>query len=168
LLGHSFGGVVTFGAALAEPSLVSMVVNYESPCPWVLARPSRSPELADDPALAAEQFFRRMVSRGAWDRLSEAERESRRLDGPALLSDLRRMRGPAPYDLGELTVPSVYVHGDWLLTPYYQALCVELHQLNPRITSREMQHAGHGAHLSNPDQLAALILELWSERCASA
>jgi len=33
-------------------------------------------------------FFRRMVSNSAWERLSELERRSRRLDGPALYSDL--------------------------------------------------------------------------------
>jgi pimeloyl-ACP methyl ester carboxylesterase len=109
-----------------------------------------------------------MVSNNAWDRLSEAERESRRLDGPALVNDLTALRGPAPFDLADLKTPSVYVHGDGLLGSYYRNLCREITAVNASIASREMTRAGHGAHLSSPDQLAALLGELWDQQCASA
>ena len=165
--GHSFGGVVALSAAVSSPGTPSLVVVYEAPMPWVLTRPSSRPVPGDDPRVVAEQFFRRMVSKDAWDRLSEAERESRRLDGPALLSDLRRLRLGIPFDLAQLPTPTVYAHGDWLLAPYYRQLCKKLIKLNPLVTSHELSDAGHGAHLSNPDQLAALFRDLWKSQCAS-
>ncbi|MDE3007798.1 MAG: alpha/beta hydrolase [Acidobacteriota bacterium] len=168
LFGHSFGGVVTFGAALARPELVRLVVNYESPLPWVKHRPSSRPPLTDDAAFEAEQFFRRVVSNGAWERLSELERESRRLDGPALVSDLRGLRlDHAPYDLAQLVTPASYVHGDGVLAPYYRALGVKLQELNAGIEIREIAHANHGAHLSHPDEVFRAIEERWEHVCAS-
>lgn len=167
LFGHSFGGVITFAAAQRHPGLAALVVNYEASLPWVLARPSGRPAPTDDAPAEAERFFRRMVSNGAWERLSESEREARRLDGPALLVDLAVLRGDAPFELTTLSTPAAYVHGDWQLAPYYRALCLELEKLNPSIATIEMVKAGHGAHLSNPDQLANLIATLWDRQCAS-
>jgi len=164
--GHSFGGLVTFNAAVRQPEFSQLVVNYESPLPWVLARSMKHAPLGDDPQMEAERFFRRMVSDSAWERLSAVERQSRRLDGPALVSDLQLLRsGATPFDLTELTTPSLYVHGDWGAAAYYRELCQMLASVNPLIASRELHDAGHGAHLANPDQLAALILEFWEELC---
>ena len=52
-LGHSYGGLVALGAAVAQP-LASMVITYESPLPWVLPRQSGRPPLGDDPAKEVE------------------------------------------------------------------------------------------------------------------
>jgi pimeloyl-ACP methyl ester carboxylesterase len=167
LFGHSFGGVVTLGAALREPSLVDFVSVYEAPLPWVLYRESSRPHLSEDAGDEAERFFRRMVSNGAWERLSEMEKNSRRLDGPALLSDLGLLRsGSKPFDLSQLSTPTLYAHGDALFVEYYRALCRDLEVLSPFISSYELANAPHGAHLANPDQLAALLQETWRARCA--
>ena len=166
--GHSFGGVVTFAAAQRQPHIVSLVVNYESPLPWIRPRDDLRPLGSHNPALEAESFFRRMVSDNAWERLSESERESRRLDGPALVGDLAMVRQGPPFDLAALTTPAVYAHGDGHLVSYYRALCLEIRRVNPTIQTRELVRAGHGAHLANPDQLAALLAELWEQQCASA
>jgi pimeloyl-ACP methyl ester carboxylesterase len=166
--GHSFGGVVAFGAALREPSLTQQVIVYETPLPWVRYREGSRATLSANPEEEAELFFRRMVSNGAWERLSEFEQQSRRLDGPALYSDMALFRsGAKPFDLSQLEVPSLYTHGDTYHIEYYRALCRDLHALNPIITSRELNKAGHGAHLSHPDHLADLILDTWAQRCAS-
>ncbi|HQT99145.1 MAG TPA: alpha/beta hydrolase [Acidimicrobiales bacterium] len=168
LFGHSFGGVVTFGAALQHSSEVSLVVNYESPLPWVKFRPSSRPPLTNDASFEAEQFFRRVVSANAWERLSELERESRRLDGPALLADLSGLSAErVPYDLSALTTPASYVHGDGILAPYYRSLAQALQKLNPAIEVEEIEHAHHGAHLSSPDQLFALLSRRWNHVCTS-
>ena len=164
--GHSYGGVVALGAALREPTLAQLIVVYESPLPWVLARDSARPPVSDDPEAEAESFFKRMVSHETWERLSESERDSRRRDGAGLLSDLANLRTGPPFDLAELTTPTLYVHGDAMHGDYYRALCAELARINPIIESREIANAGHGAHLTNPDQLAALLDELWRQRCA--
>lgn len=165
--GHSYGGGVALGADRAEPELARLVAVYEAPLPWILVRPDARMPLTDDAAHESEVFFKRVVSDRAWERLGDAERESRRLDGPGLLSDLAILRGAAPFDLGRLATPSVYVHGDWNQADFYRSLCLQLEKVSPMISSRELVHAGHGAHLSNPDQLAELLHHLWQDQCAS-
>ena len=167
VFGHSVGGVIALGAAIDEPSLVDLVVAYESPLPWILPRKHSRPVLGEDPREEAEIFFKRMVSRSAWERLSDAEKESRRLDGPALLNDLRSVRAGAPFDLSDLRTRAAYVHGDGVIAPYYRELAA---LLASRFSMRtlEMSGAGHGAHLANPDQLAELLTTLWDDSCASA
>jgi pimeloyl-ACP methyl ester carboxylesterase len=169
LFGHSYGGAVALGAAVADPSLVQLAVLYEAPLPWILRREGMHTPLAATPELEAEMFFRRIVSDAAWERLSELERDSRRRDGPALMSDLSSLHdGTLALDLTQLTVPTTYAFGDERSPEYYRELCDRLHQLNPLIGRRELHNAGHGAHLSIPDQLAAMIESLWHETCASA
>jgi pimeloyl-ACP methyl ester carboxylesterase len=167
-LGHSYGGVVVLGASLTDATLTQLVIAYEAPLPWILARESSRPPLTSDAAMESEIFFKRLVSRGAWERLSEAERQSRRLDGPALVSDLTSLTSAPAFNIAELTTPTVFVHGDGILADHFRALSQKLELLSPMISSREIRKAGHGAHLSNPDQLAALIQELWEQQCASA
>jgi len=167
--GHSFGGTIAWAAATREPRLSKFAVAYEAPLPWVLPRSSTRPSFSHDPAEAAEQFFRARVSDSAWERMSVMQRQSRRLDGPALLNDLSILRrGWVPFDLTELRVPALYAHGNGADAPYFRALDVALATLNPLITTRELAHPDHGAHLSIPDQLAVLILETWQRACTSA
>ena len=167
--GHSYGGVVAIGAAIADESLARLVITYEAPLPWILRRDEIGVPLGDDPQLEAEKFFRRIVSDSAWERLSELERDSRRKDGPALFDDLSSLRAKTPpFDLASLKVPTVYVYGDSRAPDFYGSLSAELASLNPLIRSRRVTNAAHGAPLSIPDQLAALIGELWDETCASA
>jgi pimeloyl-ACP methyl ester carboxylesterase len=166
LFGHSFGGVVTFATAMEIPDALRLVVNYESPLPWVLRRSNVHAILGDDPAMEAERFFRRVVSDQAWERLGEPQRESRRLDGATLLNDLRIVRNEkAPFDLTALKVPSTYVHGDGYGAEYFRELSAALVELNPLITTVELANVSHDAHLRVPGQLAALIEERWDESC---
>jgi pimeloyl-ACP methyl ester carboxylesterase len=171
VFGHSFGGVVALGAAVADPSRFCLVDVYEAPLPWILARQGERPRLGDDPRREAELFFRRVVSDAVWERLSEAERESRRLDGPALVDDLTALRHGPPFtplvDVAALRTPTHYLHGDQRLATYYRALGATLQRLNPVITTDELTGAGHGAHLSAPDQLARLLTRHEEVTCAS-
>jgi len=168
LFGHSYGGVVALGAAIADESLARLVITYEAPLPWILRRDGAAQPLGDDSEIEVEKFFRRFVSDGAWERLSEIERDSRRRDGPALVSDLSSLRAGSPlFDITALKVPAVYVYGDRYALDFYRSLSAELVSLNSLIRSREVTNAAHGAHLSIPDQLASLIGELWDETCAS-
>lgn len=168
-LGHSYGGVIALGAAIAEPTLCQLVVCYEAPVPWILKRENPRPKVGHDPEHEAELFFRRMVSNGAWERLSEYERESRRLDGPGLFSDLELLdSGRVPFDLTDLQSSLLYLHGDWSAAPFYRDLCRVLATITPLATSRELANAGHGAHLANPDQLATILDDAWAVQCESA
>ena len=169
VFGHSYGGVVALRAAIAEPDLFRLAVLYEAPLPWVLRRQGTHTPLGNDPRVEAERFFRRIVSDAAWERLSELERESRRSDGVALISDLKTLGDASSVpDFARLLVPTTYVYGDERSPDYYRELCERLAKMNSIITSRELHNAGHGAHLSIPDQLAAMIESLWVETCASA
>jgi pimeloyl-ACP methyl ester carboxylesterase len=171
VFGHSYGGVVALGAAVADPSRFCLVDVYEAPLPWILARHGERPHLGDDPRREAELFFRRVVSDAAWERLSEAERESRRLDGRALVDALTALRHGPPFtalvDVAALRVPTHYVHGDQRLATYYRALGARLEHLNSVFTADELVGAGHGAHLSAPDQLASLLQRHEEMTCAS-
>ena len=168
LVGHSFGGVIALGAALAEPPLSQLNFVYETPLPWILKRESSRAPLSDDAGVEVERFFRRMVSNSAWERLSEREQQSRQLDGPALLSDLNGLHEEVtPFDISQLTTPTTYLYGDGLIHDYYVALCAEISRINPSIECRELENAPHGAHLAIPDQLAALIEVEWQDVCAS-
>lgn len=169
LFGHSFGGVVAYGTAIADPSAARLVVTYEAPFPWISRRNATHTPSSEDPQLEAERFFRRIVSDGAWERLSERERDSRRRDGPALVDDLTGLHASTPpFEIAALRTPAVYVYGDILAPTFYKSLSAELATINPLITSREVRNAAHGAHLSVPDQLGALIAELWDDSCSSA
>jgi pimeloyl-ACP methyl ester carboxylesterase len=166
LFGHSFGGVVTLATVLADPSGANLVINYESPVPWVLRREHFHPLSSDDPPVEAERFFRRIMGDRAWERLSEPQQDSRRRDGVALLNDLKTVRqAEAPFDLADLRVPMTYAYGDE--AEYYRALASALERVSPLISTRELKLAGHAAHLKNAEQLAALIDERWAA-CASA
>ncbi len=150
----------------ASSSTSSLVVNYESPMSWVLPREGFRPPLGDDPRAEAERFFRRVMSDRAWERLSEPQRESRRLDGPALLIDLTAVRQrDVPADLSTFPVPFTYVYGSQ--APYYRSLALKLAAVNPAIETVEIREADHAAHLRNSAALAQIIRERWERLCAS-
>ncbi len=155
LLGHSFGGLIAMTLVARVQSSAQLVLAYESPLPWVVSRPSPTPAPGENAVREAERFFRRVVSDSSWERLSAQEQESRRLDGPALRADLAEMTAPrAPFALDEIAVPVRYLYGDQLSAPYYQALARQLETSSPYFSSRELDGARHGAHLSHPDLLA--------------
>jgi pimeloyl-ACP methyl ester carboxylesterase len=167
VLGHSYGGIVALAAAADSPELFDLVIVYETPLPWVYRRAGSHPPLGDNPALEAEMFFRRVVSDAAWERLSLAEKENRRLDGDALLDDLRVLRGPTPFDVTTVVSPLVYAYGDDERGDYYVELVRALGALVPGLRSQRLPGAGHGAHLASPDQLAAVIKKSWEDQCES-
>ena len=168
VFGHSFGGLVALGAARADPDHVCQLVVYEAPLNWVLERDGVPPSIGVDPAKEAELFFKRMVSPAVWERLSPAERESRRLDGPALVADLAIVRSEIPFDVASIRVPTLYAYGEWERTPYYRSLTERLAELNPLIEGVALAAARHGAHLSHPDLVSELLDQAWGSPCASA
>jgi pimeloyl-ACP methyl ester carboxylesterase len=167
-VGHSLGGDVVIGAALAEPGTFDSIGAYEPPMPWLgfrRDRPSSAgdgaaagwPALADDPAEEAERFFSRMVSPEAWSRLTDEGRSSRRADGPAVLADMRSLRNEgAPFDVTRLTVPSVFGVGGERSALHHRRAVRWLGDNVPGATVFGIEAAQHGAHLSHPDHFAAM------------
>jgi len=169
VVGHSYGGAIALGAALSgDRSPIVAVAAYEPPMPWLPGWP-RSPSGRSAPGVhragvpaetdeeAAERFFRRMVGDGAWDRLSEEGRRSRRDDGPALVAELRAIRlDEAPYDVTALDVPSIFGRGGASVGRHRDTVGW-LVDHTPGAELFEIDGAAHGAHLTHPDGFAALV-----------
>lgn len=160
VVGHSFGGDVAIGAALAAPGAVVGVGAYEPPMPWLDWWPRRPRSGDEDPAGFAEGFFRRMVGDSAWDRLTDQVRAERRADGPALLAELTGLRaGGPPFDPSQLRVPAVFGRGGQSVWHHRRGV----EELNGAVFGSELfeiEGAGHGAHLSHPGAFADLVRQL--------
>jgi pimeloyl-ACP methyl ester carboxylesterase len=164
-VGHSVGGDVVIGAALAEPHLCDSVGAFEPPMPWLGFRRARQGDdrprdwspLAEDPAEEVERFFSRMVSPSAWKRLSEEGRAGRRADGPALVNDLLGLRGDPPFDVMGLAVPALFGRGGPASEPHHRDGVAWLGAHVPGAATYEIGGAQHGAHLSQPDHFAAFV-----------
>lgn len=160
LVGHSFGGVVALAAAIEAPGLAEAVVVYEPPTPWLWLEPHphRGMRPEADPAQAVEGFFRHMVSDAAWDRMTEAEREQRRLDGAGVISDMTIIRMETPFGLDELSSLSAEVTiGLGVSSPEHVAAAERIVGAVPVGRIERIEGAGHGAHLSHPDRLAEIV-----------
>jgi len=159
-IGHSLGGNVVLGAALASPRAFDAVGAFEPPMPWLGFRRHGGrpwPPLGDDPGEEAERFFNRMVGEAAWDRLTEEGRAQRRADGPALVADLRSMRGEGPpFDVTALDVPSVFGRGGPASGDHHRRAVEWLGANVPGAVVYEIANAQHGAHLSHPDHFATM------------
>jgi pimeloyl-ACP methyl ester carboxylesterase len=160
-VGHSYGGDVVIGAALRRPDLVDAIGAFEPPMPWLgFRRPGTTQGWAPMPEDAgdnAQAFFIRMVGPGAWERLPQEGRHSRRADGPALVADLVSMRGQAPFDATKLSVPSVFGMGGTESQPHHRATVTWLADHVPNAELFEIPASMHGAHLSHPDSFAAFV-----------
>lgn len=157
-VGHSVGGDVVVGAALADPARFAAVGAYEPPMPWLgFRRTPRARPVVGDPDDEVEQFFRRMAGDTAWERLPEPLRAARRAEAPALAADLRSLRGPAPFDATRLAVPAVFARGGARSRPHHREVVGWLAGHVPGAALVEVAGAGHGAHLTHPDAFAGLV-----------
>jgi|GEM_PF-73087 len=179
-VGHSVGGNVVLGAAVAHPERFASVGAFEPPMPWLGFRnPERAQEAdgdpgagtrpgpavdgdpgpaADvDPATEAERFFVRMVGQVSWDRLPERTREARRAEGRAVAADLAALRGPAPFDVTRLAVPALFGRGGPASQPHHRQTVDWLASHVPGAGLFDVDDAGHGVHLSHPDAFAQFV-----------
>jgi pimeloyl-ACP methyl ester carboxylesterase len=167
-IGHSLGGDVVIGAAMAEPALFDAIGVFEPPMPWLGFRRNAGgagsggavrpwPAMAEDPGEEVERFFSRMVGASSWARMTEEGRESRRADGPALIADLRSLRGEGPpFDVRALEVPAVFGMGGPTTQPHHRRTVQWLGDNVPSGVVYEIEGAQHGAHLSHPDHFASM------------
>jgi pimeloyl-ACP methyl ester carboxylesterase len=176
VIGHSYGGAVTLGAALrpGPASSIRSIAVYEPPMPWLDLWPKRPAASSggrdasvstsgdsgageDDYGLAAERFFRRMVGDAAWDRLPAAEKAARRADGPALAAELDAIRiTEPPFDVTAMAIPSLCGRGE-LSAPRHRESVAWLVGHMPGAAVVEFAGASHGAHLTHPDAFAAMV-----------
>ncbi|HEV7887790.1 MAG TPA: alpha/beta hydrolase [Acidimicrobiales bacterium] len=165
VVGHSYGGVVALAAAVRRPDLVRSVGAYEAPMPWLPEWPQdtaggealRAALSGGDSAAAVEAFLRRMLGNEGWEMLPLRAKEDRRGEGPALLSDMRSLRGdPAPLDPALVTVPVVVGYGS-RSRAHHIANTERLARLLPDAEVYGIEGASHGAHSSHPEEFAAFV-----------
>jgi pimeloyl-ACP methyl ester carboxylesterase len=164
VIGHSLGGVVTMGAALAEPELVASLGAYEPPMPWIPEedRPpgSRAPRgmpMTDDPDAMVESFFRRQAGDSTWEGLTDAARAERLADGPALMTDLRSLRLADAFDVTQLRMPTLFGVGGVSSDQHHRDGHQWLLEHVPGSAGVVIEPAGHGAHLTHPDAFALFV-----------
>ncbi len=162
-VGHSFGGDVVLATCQRHPGLIQAAMVYEPPQPWLNTRPAASAgslalaHAGEDPAEAAEIFTRRMIGDARWERLPETVRQKRRAEGAALVADLTSLRtAPPPFDPSAISAPVVCGYGTHSKDHHRH----DTRTLASQLSTGEL-HAipgcGHGAHLSHPNEFAALI-----------
>lgn len=157
VVGHSYGGDVALGAAIAAPERVIGVGAYEPPLAWMEWWPTRGNRGEEDPGRFAEGFFRRMVGDAAWARATPEARAALEADGPALMAELMALRsGGAPFDIGALAVPAVFGRGEQS-RPHHRRAVEELVQAVPRSLLVDIPGASHGAHLTHPAAFAEFV-----------
>ncbi len=158
-VGHSFGGLVVLGLAAQFPHQVAALVVYEPPLSWLpwWSR-ARGPTPGGDvaPALAAEAFFRSVVSDQAWERLDPATREQRQAEGPALVADLAAARSGPVFDPVAVVAPVVVSRGEHALERHARGAETLSGWLGEQ-TVHVIAGAHHGAHMSHPDSFAELV-----------
>lgn len=173
VVGHSFGGLVALRAADratagGSRSPIAAVGSFEAPMPWreEYGR-SASLETLDlgrerGAEAAAEHFFRSVVGDEAWDRLGPRERAARLAEGPAVLGDVMAAADPtsAP-DPSRVAVPVSSARGTRSRDALRWAAGELAHQFGTAI--RQIDGAGHGAHLTHPGRFATWITDLGEE-----
>ena len=160
VFGHSYGGDVVLAAAERHPDLIPAAMVWEPPRPWLpwwpgMSAPGgRGDDL--DPEDRAEWFMRRMVGDRVWERLPEGTRRQRRSEGPTFLAELETLRNAPPFAADRIRVPVLVGRGGES-SAHHRRSARELAASLPKGELCEIRGASHGAHLSHPAELAALI-----------
>ncbi len=154
--GHSFGGDVVLAAAAEQPEVIPASLVWEPPQPWLPWWPGMpaGAELAPDER--AERFMRRMIGDRIWERLPSATRAQRRAEGHTLDAEIDSLTRTPPFDAGAVTIPVIVGRGG-RSSALQRRAAGELATSLPHATLADIAEAGHGAHLSHPAEVAALL-----------
>ena len=163
VVGHSLGGTIGLRLAVSAPSWLVALGAFESPVPSLPGYTSEGGDVALEaagrggPPAAAETFYRMLVGDRTWERLRAADREVRLAEGQALVAELVDLRRP-PGSPALAAVPARVVAGAGGASP--PAWRASADALVERLSSArlvEITGAGHGAHLSHPDEFARYV-----------
>lgn len=162
VVGHSYGGDVALAAAIRRPDLIRSVAAFEAPMPW---RPEWPQDTAGGEALraalshgdsdaAVEAFLRRMLGNETWEMLPLRAKQDRLGEGPALVADMKSLRGdPAPLDPTVVPLPVVVGWGS-ASRAHQVENSQRLLALLPHAEPFVIEGADHGAHSSHPEAFA--------------
>ena len=163
VVGHSLGGTVAAQLAAAADRRIVALAAFESPFPLLDDSFDQvgggAVQIGDEqgPEAAAEHFYRLMVGDQVWNRLRERDRLARRAEGPALLAELRDLRRrDRALDPLAVDVPVLVGWGG----QSSERLRGGAHLLRDRLVHAGtfvIESAGHGAHLTHPDEFARYV-----------
>jgi pimeloyl-ACP methyl ester carboxylesterase len=160
VVGHSFGGNVALLAATVRPELFEAVGIWESSMCWLPGWPTdhiavvRSIAETEDTAALGEQMGRSLVGAAGWERLDEAGRELRRVEGRALALDMGFLLEP-PFDLLQVGVP--FVHGLGTETTDAHRVGARLFAEQTGVDAFIIPGVGHLAHVQAPREWSAFV-----------
>jgi pimeloyl-ACP methyl ester carboxylesterase len=167
VFGHSYGGHVALGFAAQRPDLVRHVVIYESPRSWESWWYDGRREASwdgVDPEDSAERFLSAMIGRERWLRLPERTRRERRAEGHVLVAELRELRHGHPVDPTDVQCAVTIGVGSESST-HQQRGTREFANEYANSTRVVIDGAHHGAHLTHPAELAAVVRDLVTANC---
>ncbi len=163
VVGHSLGGTIAAQLVAAADRRITGLAAFESPFPLLDDSFDHvgggAVQVGDEQGAeaAAEHFYRLMVGDQVWTRLRERDRLARRAEGPALLAELRDLRrrdralDPLAVDVPVL-VGSGGLSSD-RMRDGSRLLAERLAHARPYV----IETAGHGAHLTHPDEFARYV-----------
>lgn len=163
LVGHSYGGDVALALAQRHPHLVASVAVYETPLSWEPWWPGTTAggqvvEWMHDPASAAERFMRRLVGDRRWDALPQRTRDTRRMEGAALVGELSDLGQNAPWDPDQIHHRVIAGFGSRGAAHHRRGM----EQIGATIALAsvvELPECRHDAPLSHPVLFASLLVD---------
>ena len=153
----SFGGSVALRLAAARPDLLRSLSLHEPALPGLLGGAPRGGDPAND-EIDAKSFAESSLGEGAWDRLSEDEREGFRANGQAWrdeMADTEALSIDQP-SLAAFERPVMISLGTES-PPFFRAIAEALAGALPRAEIRTIEGAGHLPHLTHAREYAELV-----------
>lgn len=154
--GHSYGGTVVLAAAASHPGLLPALVVWEPPQPWLPWWPPADEAGDTGAAERAEWFMRRLVGDRIWERLPATTRDQRRAEGNTLHAELTSLSSGPAFDVDAVGAPVIVGRGGQS-SGYQRRAARQLAAELPLGELADIPDAGHGAHLTHPAQVAALL-----------
>ena len=163
VVGHSFGATVMLAAAARGLLPPAVLGAYEPALAWLAWWPSdtagaQAIDAADrlGTEAAAEVFLRTIVGDGAWEAMTDEARAGRRREGASVITELRDLRGGAPFALGDVPVGVRLATG--AEGPAHLREGVHwLHRELRGAALTELAGAPHAAHVAVPEAFAAWV-----------
>lgn len=163
VVGHSLGGTVAAQLSASGDERLVALAAFESPFPVLddsfaeVGGGAVQVAEQDGPEAGAEHFYRLMVGDGTWARLRDRDRQARRAEGPALVAELVDLRRrDRALDPAVVTTPTLVGRGG-VSSARMRGGAAALERRLPSARLADIDAAGHGAHLTHPDEFARYV-----------
>src|SRR5439155_6809127 len=158
VVGGSFGASVALRLAAQRPDLVQSLSAHEPALPGLLDGAPRGGGGSANEAIDPQAFAESSLGSGAWDWLSEDERDGFRDNGDAYRDEMADTEAFS-IDLTSLAAfdrPAMISLGTES-PPFFRAIAEALAGVLPRAEIRAIQGAGHLPHLTHAREYAELV-----------